>query len=66
MNVRILSGPARREMLRRAALAAARFSLRKAGAFLQASAPLVVQAGEKLAALSEHPDLQGPPHGRKP
>ena len=49
------------EVLRRGRLAAARFVLREAGALLRATAPLVVHAGQKLEALSEHPALVAPP-----
>lgn len=48
-------------VLRRARLAAARFALKKGGALLRAGAPLVIQAGEQLEALSEHPALADPP-----
>ena len=48
------------ETLRRGRLAAARFALREAGALLRAAAPLVVHAGQKLEALSEHPALADP------
>ena len=60
MNPKIISRPLIGEVLRRAGLAAVRFSLHEAGALLRASAPLVVQAGEKLQALSEHPNLKAP------
>lgn len=63
MKSNIVCGPILGEMLRRAGLATARLALRKAGALLRASAPQVVQAGEKLEALSEHPNLKGPPPG---
>ncbi len=49
------------EALRRGRLAAARFALREAGQLLCAAAPLAVQVGQKLAALSEHPALAAPP-----
>lgn len=54
------------ETLRRGRLAAARFALREAGALLRAAAPLAVHAGQKLAALSEHPALADPPTSSKP
>ena len=52
-------------VLRRARLAAARFALRKGGALLRAGAPLIVEAGQKLEALSDHPALADPPGSSK-
>ena len=61
MNTHLKTHPALVGALRRARLAAARFALRKGGALLRSGAPLIVQAGQKLEDLSEHPALADPP-----
>ena len=66
MNMHFGNDPIVDGALRRARLAAARFALRKGGALLRAGAPLVVQAGQKLEALSEHPALADPLAPPKP
>ncbi len=66
MNMHFGNHPIVDGALHRARLAAARFALRKGGALLRAGAPWVVQAGQKLEALSDHPVLADPPAPFKP
>ena len=61
MKLNLENLPIAAVVLRRARLAALRFALRQAGTLLTASAPLVIQAGEKLQRLSEDPTLAAPP-----
>ena len=66
MNFHLIPDSLCSALLRQAGRATLRFGLRKAGALVSASAPQVVQAGQKLAALSEHPALADPPAFSKP